>query len=67
MKSIKHLKEKVTDFQNLYQSYLKARKNKRYRDEVLKYTAHLEDNLFSLQEQLRNQTYTPGPCGKRWW
>lgn len=60
MKSIKHLKEQVTDFQNLYQAYLRARKNKRYRDEVLQYSVDLEDNLFRLQEQLINQTYTPG-------
>ena len=65
MKSIKHLKEQVTDFQNLYEAYLKARKNKRYRDEVLKYSAHLEDNLFYLQEQLINQTYTPGRCREK--
>lgn len=65
MKSIKHLKEQVTDFQNLFEAYLKARKNKRYRDEVLKYSAHLEDNLFHLQEQLINQTYTPGRCREK--
>ena len=65
MKSIKHLKEQVTDFQNLFEAYLKARKNKRYREEVLKYSGHLEDNLFRLQEQLINQTYTPGRCREK--
>ena len=30
MKTIKHIKEKVTDFDNLRSAYFNARKNKRY-------------------------------------
>lgn len=65
MKTIKHIKERVTEYENLYQAYLNARKNKRFRDEVLEFTAHLEDNLHYLQQSLRNQTYMPGPYSKR--
>lgn len=60
MKSLKHLKDKVTDYENLYRAYLNARKNKRYRGEVLKFSANLEDNLVKIQEELINQTYKPG-------
>lgn len=65
MKTIKRIKERVTEYENLYQAYLHARRNKRYRDEVLAFSANLEDNLHSLQEALRNQTYVPGAYSKR--
>lgn len=61
MKSIKNVKEKVTSFENLYASYLMARRNKRYKDEVLRFSANLEENLFEIQEELVNQTYKGGP------
>lgn len=65
MKTIKRIKERVTEYENLYQAYLHARRNKRYRDEVLAFSANLEDNLHSLQEALQNQTYVPGAYSKR--
>lgn len=65
MKSIKHIKEKVTDYDNLYKAYLHARKCKRFRDEVLEFSANLEDNLHYLQDSLRDMTYRPGPYLKR--
>lgn len=65
MKTIKHVKEKVTDFDNIYKAYLKARKNKRFRDEVLEFSANLEDNLHWIQEGLVSQTYVPGQYHKR--
>ena len=60
MKSIKHIKEKVTDYDNLYKAYLKARRSKRFRPEVLEFSANLEENLHDLQESLRDMTYRPG-------
>ena len=52
MKRIGNLYEKIYDFSNLYESYIKARKNKRYRQEVMEYTSNLEENLIILQNEL---------------
>ena len=65
MKTIKNIKERVTAFDNLYTAYLHARRNKRFRNEVLEFSANLEDNLHDLQTALREQTYTPGPYKKK--
>lgn len=65
MKSIKHIKEQVTDHENLYRAYLHARRNKRFREEVLEFSANLEDHLYELQKTLRDQTYRPGAYKKR--
>ena len=62
MKRFGHLYEKVYAFDNLYGAYLKARKNKRYRREVLKYTSNLEENLIVLQNELIWKTYLPRPA-----
>ena len=53
--------EDIVDFQNLYQAYLNARKNKRYRGETLKYSAHVEEELINLQNELIWGTYKVGP------
>lgn len=53
--------EQVYDYQNLYNAYLKARKQKRYRSEVLKFSYALEENLIQIQNELIWRTYTVGP------
>lgn len=45
MEKYQHVFEKFTDFENQYDGYRLARRNKRYRPEVLNYTANLEENL----------------------
>lgn len=60
MKTYKNLFEKICTFQNLHLAYLKARKCKRYRDEILKFGYNLEENLLKLQEELLNQSYQHG-------
>jgi retron-type reverse transcriptase len=60
MKTHKNLFEKICSFQNLYSAYLKARKCKRYREEILKFSYNLEENLLKLQEELLNQSYRHG-------
>jgi len=50
----------ICSFQNLHLAYLKARKCKRYRKEILKFSYDMEENLLQLQEQLLNQTYQHG-------
>ena len=44
--------EAFYDFENLYGGYLLARRNKRFKPEVLSYSAHLEDNLIDAQNHL---------------
>lgn len=53
--------EKIYDYQNLYIAYLNARKQKRYRYEVLKFSYELEENLIQIQNELIWKTYQPGP------
>lgn len=60
MKKLKNLYQQVYDFENLYQAYREARKNKRYRDEVLTFSANLEENLIEIQNELIWKTYWVG-------
>ncbi|WP_427340947.1 reverse transcriptase domain-containing protein [Caloranaerobacter sp. DY30410] len=60
MKRHGNLYEKIYDFENLYQAYLEARKNKRYRQDVLEFTANLEENLIQIQNELIWKTYKVG-------
>lgn len=60
MKTLKNVFEQVVDYDNLYRAYLNARLCKRYRYEVLNFSAHLEDNLVKLQKELIERTYTLG-------
>lgn len=52
LKRFKDLYRQVYDFENLYLAYREARKSKRYRDEVLRFSANLESNLIQLQNEL---------------
>ncbi len=60
MKKLKGLYEQIYDFENLHEAYREARKNKRYRDEVLKFSANLEENLIQIQNELIWKTYSVG-------
>lgn len=60
MKSFNNLYEKIYDFENLHLAYLKARRNKRYKKEVLEYSANLEERLIGLHNELIWQSYKPG-------
>ena len=60
MKTYNNLFNKICTFQNLHLAYLKARKCKRYRNDILKFSYNLEENLLKLQEELSNQTYCHG-------
>lgn len=60
MKRYGNLYEQIYDFENLYQAYLKARKNKRYRAEVLEFSANLEENLIQIQNELIWKMYQVG-------
>ncbi|MDP4158368.1 MAG: reverse transcriptase/maturase family protein [Bacillota bacterium] len=60
MHKIRGLYDQIYDFENLHRAYLQARKGKRYRIEVLKFTNHLEENLIQIQNELMWKTYTVG-------
>ena len=49
--------KKFVTFENLYDGYLLARKEKRYKSEVLAYTANLEENIINSQNHLIWKTY----------
>ncbi|MBW2599340.1 MAG: group II intron reverse transcriptase domain-containing protein [Deltaproteobacteria bacterium] len=50
----------VMSWNNLYAAYLEAARGKRYRPEVLKFAANLEENLINIQNHLYWKTWTPG-------
>ena len=60
-KTYNNLYPLIYDFENLYRAYLKARRNKRYQQEVLAFTANLEENLLQIQNELIWKTYRTGP------
>jgi len=60
MKTYKNLYPKIYDFENLHLAYLKARRCKRYRHDVLRFSANLEDNLIDIQNHLIWKTYRTG-------
>jgi retron-type reverse transcriptase len=59
-KQIKNVYDSICSYDSLHQAYLNARRNKRYRDEVLEFTFDLEENLMELSEELKNHTYRIG-------
>ncbi len=60
IKRIGNLYEEICSFDNLYEAYLTARKGKKYREEVLEFTANLEENLIEIQNELLHNTYEVG-------
>jgi RNA-directed DNA polymerase len=50
----------VYDWDNLLLAYRKASKGKRGKAPAARFEYHLEDNLITLQEELRDKTYRPG-------
>lgn len=61
MKTYKHLYPQVYDYENLYLAYRKARKGKRGKVYVAGFERSYEEQLFALQDELREKTYKPGP------
>jgi len=61
MKRYSNLYPQIYDFSSLFHAYLNARKSKRYRDEVIRFTDRLEENLIILQNELIWKTYEQSP------
>lgn len=59
-KQIKNVYNTLCTYENLYEAYLQARKCKRYRDEILKFSFNLEENLMEIGEELKAHTYKVG-------
>ncbi|NYT80865.1 alpha/beta hydrolase [Alcaligenaceae bacterium] len=59
-KTVGNLYGQVIDFDNIWQSYLAARRGKRYRMEVAKFSANLEENLINIHEHLIWGSWRPG-------
>lgn len=55
----------VYDFANLHSAYLMARRQKKYRSEVLRFSYCLEDELIALQHELQHKTYKVGEYRQR--
>jgi len=55
----------IYNFANLYNAYLKARKQKRYRNEVLKFSYNLDEELINIQNELIWKTYKVGTYKQR--
>ena len=60
MKRYSGIYEQIYDYENLYEAYLAARRNKTQRSEVLAFTRNLEENLIELQNELIWHTYHVG-------
>ena len=60
MHRIGHIWEQVVTMDNLYTAYCKARKGKRRRPDVARFSLGLEQNLLTLQQELITGAYTPG-------
>ena len=63
-KTYSNLFEQVYQYDNLYEAYIEARKNKKYREGVLRFSANLEENLIDLQNHLIWQSYKVGEYRK---
>ncbi len=60
MKTRRNLYPLIYAFNNLYLAYVKARRGKRYKPEVLQFSAGLERELISLYRELANHSYCTG-------
>ena len=60
MEKHSHVFERFATFDNMYDGYLLARKHKRYKDNVLAYSANLEENIINDMNRLQWHSYSPG-------
>jgi len=54
------LYHQLSRFFNIYNAYLKARRNKKYKQDVIAFSMNLEKNLIKIQEELFYEKYSPG-------
>jgi retron-type reverse transcriptase len=61
MKRTGNLYHKITSFENLWLASRKARKGKRFKDNVAEFENNIEEELLKLKNELESKTYRPGP------
>jgi retron-type reverse transcriptase len=61
MKRAGHLFERLVSFENLLAAAQAARRGKRFKSSTARFDYHLEQELLTLQDELRSQTYRPSP------
>ncbi len=61
MKTYRNLYPQIYAYENLYEAWRKAARGKRSSPEVADFEFNLIENLLALEEELRAQTYRPGP------
>jgi len=60
MEKHSHVFERFVTYENMYDGYRLARRNKRYKTTVLDYSANLEENLIDSINRLQWKMYEPG-------
>lgn len=60
MEKHSHVFDRFATFDNLYDGYRLARRDKRYKPAVLKYSANLEENIINDMNRLQWKMYAPG-------
>jgi hypothetical protein len=60
MKTHANLYEAICSFENLLDAAKKAQKGKRFQKNVSRFNVNLENELITLQRELREKTYQPG-------
>ncbi|MCD8397510.1 MAG: reverse transcriptase/maturase family protein [Lachnospiraceae bacterium] len=66
MEKLSNVYEQMSSFANLEQAYRHARKQKRYRNEILVFSNDLDSNLLWIQEEMRKGTFQFGPYRRHW-
>ena len=61
MKRIKNLYQQICEFENIERAYYLARRGKRYRAEVLRYTINKQMNILKLRREFMEERYRQGP------
>ena len=60
MKTENNLMEKICTYENAYDAYIKARKAKKFDDEIIKFKYNCEENLIRAVNMLKDLSYWPG-------
>lgn len=66
MKKLIDVFQSMTSFERLDEAYRHARKQKRYRNEVLAFSNDLDSNLHRIQDEVREERFQFGPYRKHW-
>lgn len=60
-KTARHIWENVLEWENLLRAAKEASRGKRYRGEVMRFNARLEENLLTIRRRLRAGEWRPAP------